>query len=120
MKSLFIIVFLVLFATVISLNSCKKIFDSTGELIYYTSFEQDPIWMDGKVFHLRVLEMMLPNQVEIIPYLFPEAVNYQQQNIPLKQLGLNKSYPFLVMERILPPEELFSFALRTILTWKST
>ena len=41
MKSLFIIVFLVFFATVISLNSCKKIFDSTGELIYYTSFEQE-------------------------------------------------------------------------------
>ncbi len=40
MKNLHVITYFFLFTVIISFNSCKKIFDPTYELIYYTSFEQ--------------------------------------------------------------------------------
>jgi len=41
MKTKYVITLLILFTSLICFISCKRILDSTGEVIYYTSFEQE-------------------------------------------------------------------------------
>ena len=41
MKTKYTFTFIFLFTSLICFNSCKRILDSTGEVIYYTSFEQE-------------------------------------------------------------------------------